>query len=229
MQTHFTTLEASALPLPSAPRLDGLEQVRLAERRALAAELHDEMGQVLTGMGLVLGAARARVGAGDLQRDLDQMRAYLRCATVALRAVLSGLRAPIESGTDLLSAMTRQVEQVVTLAGLNHQIELPNRAAADRLSPAQAAAVFRALQEALTNVVRHAAATRITVTLRVEGASVTLSVQDDGQGFAADAPTARLGLLGMRERIAAVGGGVQIDSAPGAGTTVRVRLPLEVQ
>jgi chemotaxis family two-component system sensor kinase Cph1 len=92
--------------------------------------------------------------------------------------------------------------------------------------------LYRVLQEALTNVVRHADATRVGVMLGATDELVTMIIEDDGQGFSSDAaelgnlPPKRLGLLGIRERVALVDGSLEVESAPGGGTTVFVRIPL---
>ena len=125
----------------------------------------------------------------------------------------------------LKAALERLCEDTARAAGLVIERDL---AAADvPVSPGIAIAVYRVVQEALTNVSRHAGAQRVYVRLQREETVLTLTVADDGQGFATTTADARggLGVPGMRERIALVGGALRVESSPGSGTLVTVRIP----
>ena len=107
------------------------------------------------------------------------------------------------------------------------QVALQQDGSVPRLDPATEVAAFRIVQEALTNVARHAAASRCTVRLASDGRLLTIAVEDDGRGFdAAEIGRAGVGLIGLRERVAERGGTLQLASAPGQGTRLTVRLPL---
>jgi signal transduction histidine kinase len=126
-------------------------------------------------------------------------------------------------------ALETLAERLRSVSGLtvDLQVELGDETGRqDRLAPQVEDTIYRVVQEALANVVKHAVATRAHVRVQEADGAVQLSVRDEGQGFAADAETAGFGLLGMRERLALVDGTVTIDSAVGEGTTVHASIPV---
>lgn len=202
------------------------------ERRSISRELHDEVGQVLGAIKMEVERAERKVGdhpgtheaLGEIQSLTDNALATVRDLSQLLRpAVLDdlGLAAAIDW-------LLRGVERRNGLA-----VRLTQRGEMARLLPEVETAAFRIVQEALANVMRHADATRLEVRLDYQQDSLAIVVSDDGCGFdSAVAPAGdrrRLGLIGIRERVARVGGSVALDTAPGRGTTLRVDLPAPAQ
>jgi PAS domain S-box-containing protein len=198
-----------------------LIEVQEAERRAVARELHDDFGQVLTALRL------------NLQRrssDEKDNIALVDGAIARMRDLALDLRPPQLDDLGLESSLRWYVEREAARAGLKLQLSL------DPLplepAPTVATACFRIVQEALTNVLRHAGANAVSVELRAAGGHLEVVVRDDGVGF--DVVDARKravrgdsqGILGMRERAELVGGALEIVSTPGNGTAVRARFPL---
>jgi two-component system sensor histidine kinase UhpB len=204
-------------------------EVQEDQRRAVARDLHDEIGQALSALKLNLSRLR-RDGGGsepfvtDSLRIADEVLQHVRDLALSLRpSVLDDL--------GLGAAVQWLSEQSGTRANLNVTCEVD--ANVTGLPPATEIACFRVLQEALTNVIRHAHASTVLVRLRGDDAHLELLVQDDGRGFDVARVTAEagrgasMGLLGIRERAALLGGRTTIASAPGAGCQIRVFLPLE--
>jgi signal transduction histidine kinase len=199
------------------------------ERRRMAREIHDELGQQLTALKLdqswVLRRfeTRDRTGVGELLADMDHL---LDTTVETVRRIATNLRPDILDELGLLAALEWQARDVETRSGIRFDVTLPDEEidAPDE----QATAVFRMFQEILTNVVRHARAQNVSVRLELSAGSIVLEVRDDGCGIAPTeaASGTSLGLLGMRERAALLGGRVEISAAPGRGTTVQVHVPV---
>jgi signal transduction histidine kinase len=194
----------------------------LEERARLARELHDAVSQRLFSI-------RAHARAAELLVTKDPARASAELAAIAdigeqahaeLRAVIEGLAPPELDG--LADALRRYA----LFAGRAYGIEIRlNASEVPGLEPRVQAAAFRVGQEALTNALRHAAATEISVSLTSRSRRVILEVSDNGTGFDPGLASGGLGLASMRERAAAVGGVLRVTSAPGAGTRVRLAVP----
>lgn len=197
------------------------------ERIRIARELHDGVAQTLAAMRLRLRLARTARTPEDQDKALEALSADLADAIEELRGIALGLRPP---ALDLLGLKPAVESLVRSLAGAG---QLETEVAADvedgrRLAPEIELALYRILQEALSNVVRHADARRVAVQLRDRNGTVRLVVEDDGRGFVAEdriAGPGGLGLLGMQERAAYVGGDVEIVSVPGVGTRVTAAIP----
>jgi two-component system sensor histidine kinase UhpB len=196
------------------------------ERRAVARDLHDEIGQALSALKLnLLRLRREGGGAGPIVAD------SLRIADEVLqhvRDIALSLRPSILDDLGLGAAVQWYAEQAGARANLTVTCEVDAKDAG--LSPATEIACFRVLQEALTNVVRHAAARSVLVQLRDNGSNLELVVRDDGRGFDDQVNrhggrVSSMGLLGIRERAALLGGVTTVTSAPGVGCEVLVRLP----
>ncbi len=204
-----------------------LIEVQEQERRRLACELHDEFGQLLTGISLNLRAIRAGLGA-EAGPWLEESIAAVTDAIRRTRNFSLDLRPSILDDFGLGAALRWCAERQAQRAGL--AVELVADLPGERLPAPVETACFRVAQEALTNVVRHAGARRVRIEARRLGGEVHLSVHDDGAGFDPAAATggqgAGFGLRGMRERVELLGGAFAIDSQPGQGTTVSVRVPL---
>lgn len=203
-----------------------LESVREEEKARIAREVHDELGQVLTVLKLEtsmceLGFANLDPG---LRERLDNMKKLIANLFQLVRDVATALRPPIlDAG--IASAIEWQARRFEARTQLPCLVEVPEHV--PPLSDAKATGLFRILQEALTNVMRHAEAHTVTVRLELQGDSLCLSISDDGRGFdPAGVRADSFGLVGMRERVLMLGGQLNLDSRPGEGTLLRVRVPL---
>lgn len=198
-----------------------LLEAQETERRAVARELHDDFGQVLTAIKLNLMRK---------ERDEAESIALVDGAIARMRDLAHDLRPPMLDELGLAASLRWYVEREARRAGLEFHFAI----APPELRPPLGVETtcFRVAQEALTNVIRHAHARRVDVDLRVVGGALELAVRDDGRGFDVGAARRRAargesqGLLGMQERVALVGGVLEIDSVPGRGTAVRARLPI---
>lgn len=194
-----------------------------AERARIARELHDEAGQVLTGLNLHLRAIEDREQDPEVRSSLSELRASVGAVSASLRELITELRPSGLREHGLAGAIERQAERVREAAGItidvavDHLPDLPHEVEL---------VVFRVVQEALTNVARHSGASHASVVASAHGGRLRLVVEDDGRGFDATQPTRRLGLAGIRERCELLGGSLRIDSSPGAGTALTVDLDL---
>ena len=194
-----------------------------AERRRLALELHDETGQALTSILLGLKAIGAAKTAEDAQRAEADVRALVVQALQDVRTLAVELRPSALDDFGLGPALERLAQTFAERSGIDTSVEATLEA---RLPTEVETTLYRIVQEALSNVVKHAGATHVSVIVGRRGSSVVAIVEDDGVGFAAgDVREDALGLLGMRERLALVGGTLEIESADGAGTTVAAQVP----
>ena len=197
------------------------------ERRRLSYELHDHLGQSVNGILLWLKALEAHCRAVDLQ-PLQTLAATLAQDVHDLAWVL---RPPELDNKDIETVLGDYVAEWAQRTEITADFlstGFPTQGLARHLE----VTLYRLLQEALTNVLRHAQAQRVSVLLTCHGEVVQAVIEDHGRGFDVAAvldgpPSRRLGLQGMRERATLVGGTVELESAPGAGTTVFVRLPLQ--
>ncbi|HEY2156336.1 MAG TPA: PAS domain S-box protein [Isosphaeraceae bacterium] len=206
-----------------------LVEVQEEERRHLARELHDEIGQALTAIGIGLQAVKkARPGA--VASHLDECIGLVDRAIRQVRHLSLDLRPSMLDDLGLVATLRWYVDRQAQRVG--YRARFISDADEIRLDPAVATAVFRVAQEALTNVARHARARLVRVSVRRRGCGLRLVVRDDGVGFDSGATRrggsrfAGLGLLGMRERAALLGGRIDIRSQPGRGTRVRLTVPL---
>lgn len=203
-----------------------LESVREEEKARIAREVHDELGQVLTV--LKLETSMCELGFADLdpglRERLDNMKKLIANLFQLVRDVATALRPPIlDAG--IASAIEWQARRFEARTQIPCLVEVPEYV--PPLSDAKATGLFRILQESLTNVMRHAQAHTVTVRLELLGDSLRLSISDDGRGFDPAAIRAdSFGLVGMRERVLMLGGQLSLDSRPGEGTLLRVRVPL---
>jgi nitrate/nitrite-specific signal transduction histidine kinase len=186
----------------------------LEERNRLARELHDALTQSLFALRLRLEAGDV-AGAGSLLEEIF----------AELRSLILQLRPPALELDGLVPSLTKHLDVVSRAHGL---VVAFDAGAVEPLEADTEQALFRIAQEAVTNVVRHAAASRVEVRLSRADGLVTLEVDDDGRGFDPEARAVsarRLGLVSMRERALGLGGALQIDSGPGRGTVVRAEVP----
>jgi two-component system sensor histidine kinase UhpB len=191
-----------------------------AERVGIARDLHDEVGQVLTGVLLQLNSMGASAPA--LRVELDEARQSVRRALDEVRRISSELRPEMLEHLGLVSALTELATSFARVSGIDVKREF----AADvpKLAPEVELAIYRIAQESLTNVARHAGATRVTVSLDSGRGSLVLRVADDGRGF--DGPPAEHGgLRSMRERALLVGGALAVKGGTEGGAEVRLEVP----
>jgi len=205
-----------------------LESVREEEKARIAREVHDELGQVLTVLKLETAMCElAFAGQVEgLDERLGSMKKLIAQLFQLVRDVATALRPPIlDAG--IASAIEWQVRRFEARTQIPCLVEVPDNLLP--LSDAKAIGLFRILQEALTNVMRHAGAHSVQVYLRVEEGELCLCVIDDGKGFAPEQRKAgqSFGLVGMQERVFMLGGRLQIDSQPGEGTTLLARVALD--
>lgn len=211
-----------------------LESVREEERTRIARELHDELGQALTGLKLDLAWMERRLNRQSLSRqgpsELGDRAASLLGrldeVMVQVRRIVTELRPSVLDQLGLADAVEWQAQDFAARTGLALDLRID---CLRELPPdAMASSVFRMLQEALTNIAKHASATHVRVHLRTDGDVLLLDVSDDGRGITPEEQRGRhsLGLLGLRERAIAWGGTVQISGGATSGTTVALRLPL---
>jgi signal transduction histidine kinase len=202
------------------------------ERRRVARDLHDDLGQDLAGLAVSLEAAE-RLWADQPEQahaQLQGARALIAETTERAYAMILSLRPSALDDLGLAPALHAHAGRALKDTGI--QFELDTRDLTRRLPPEMAIALFRTFQEALTNVVRHAGASHVRLSLAVRDGALAGEIVDDGRGFDPREVQANgfgprgLGLLGMQERVAQCGGALEIISQPGAGTRVQIRIPL---
>lgn len=212
---------------------DRLQAVRDEEAARIACELHDELGQILTGLKMDLTRVR-RVYSGNGQstagdQALHEMSEQIDSAIDAVRRISSELRPPVLDRLGLAAALDWLARDYEAKAG--PAVLLNVNGIQEPTSGLVSTTVFRIVQEALTNVVRHAAATQVTIDLLATGTALTLTIHDNGKGIdpaAAEGPKA-LGIFGMRERARLLGGSFQVHGEPDHGTTITLVVPTPPQ
>jgi PAS domain S-box-containing protein len=201
---------------------------REQEKSRVARELHDELAQSLTALKMDLGWTRERLAPGqeELQSKVAAMRAMVDSAITATRRISADLRPLLLDDLGLVPAAEWLVQNFRQRTGI--QCELTVDPPELDLQDPHATAVFRILQESLTNVAKHAKASRVQVTLRASDAQIDLTLHDNGCGFRVSDPRkpGSLGLAGLRERAYLIDGDITIDSALGQGTLIALRIPL---
>ena len=202
------------------------------ERRQLARELHDRIGQNVTALTLNLNMLRGGLPAESVQKvgaQINDCETLLYSTAQLIRDVMADMRPPGLDQLGLLAALTEHARQIATRASLS--IAVTGTEIVPRLPPESEIVLFRIAQEALTNVVKHACASKAAIALETGPDKVVMTVSDDGCGydpaarFAQTQVTASLGLVGMRERAESIGGRLRVESAPGRGTRVTVEAP----
>jgi two-component system sensor histidine kinase UhpB len=198
-------------------------QVLEGERRRVARELHDEVGQTLTGVMLQVEGLAARI-PDELREQLDELRETARAGTEDVRRIARQLRPEALEDLGLRSALAALATAFGEQAGISVERCLE---ASIPLSHEQELVVYRVAQEALTNVARHADATRVELSLDRTDAHAVLAVRDDGRGLPPGALPSSHGIRGMRERAMLIGAPLEIRSRPGGGTEIKLSIPLD--
>lgn len=203
-----------------------LVEIQESERRGIARELHDEIGQTLTGLKLSLDVCARGLGGSDLERVTDA-QAIVGDLMSQVRQLSLDLRPTMLDDLGLLHALLWLFERYQAQTRI--AVAFEHAGLGERFPPATETAAYRIVQEALTNVARHAAIDCVEISVRATGEAIVVEVQDRGAGF--DPATVREaattgGLSGIRERAELLGGRATVDSIPGRGTTILASLPL---
>jgi signal transduction histidine kinase len=208
-----------------------LVEIQEAERKAIARELHDETGQGLTSIKLALARlAREADCPPEMHERIEAVSRVTEQVMEDLHRLAAGLRPPSLDRYGLAPAVEQLVAAFRKQTGLEVEL-LVHGFGDERLPGSLETALYRIIQEALTNVLRHAHASRVAVALHHRGDAVVAMVEDNGVGFDPDeaARRGRLGLLGIRERAKMLGGSLTIESKPGQGTVMLVQAPVETR
>jgi two-component system sensor kinase len=208
---------------------ESMHQVREAERTRIARELHDELAQWLTALKMDAAwiATRLPREQEQLIGKAERMKAVVDSTVAAVRRIAADLRPVMLDDLGLVPALESLLNDLAERVG----IEVSVNADGDELDLPEplATAVYRMVQEALTNVARHANATAIVVDVTVAGEELHVRVRDNGQGIRIDPNRKSFGLLGIRERARTLGGDARIYSPAEGGTIVEIDIPLQVQ
>jgi signal transduction histidine kinase len=206
-----------------------LVEAQELERRALSRELHDEVGQMMTAVGIELGNLESlRTSSGDaFGASIEDAKRLNSDAMRALRDIAMGLRPSMLDDLGLQAALEWQGREFSRRTGVPAVVQVD--AELDDLPDEQRTCIYRVVQEALTNCARHAHARNVNVAARAEGSDILVVIEDDGVGFEAT-PSHRsgLGLLGIQERVQALAGKFKIASKPQQGTRIQVQIPYGV-
>jgi signal transduction histidine kinase len=218
---------ATAVDLSERVQRDVLRRVvaaQEAERQRIALELHDETGQALTSLLLGLRTASDTTDPATRERVLGSLRELASSTLQDVRRLAVELRPKALDDFGLVPALERLGDGLRERTGL--QVDIVARLV-ERLPPEVETALYRIVQEALTNVVKHAGARHVSVLLTRKAGSVSAVVEDDGVGFdPSEDGDGGLGLVGMRERVALLGGRLSVESGPESGTTIAAEVPI---
>ena len=204
-------------------------EAREEEKAHIARELHDELGQLLTALKMDLSWVRARLMDEELLEKANEMGALLDQTVASTRRISADLRPLMLDDLGLADAASWLVQDFAKRSGVACDIRLVAADALEGISKSVATAVYRAVQESLTNIARHSGAKSAWVLFEVKDGTIHVEVEDDGRGISAGdlAKTRSLGLKGMRERFTYLGGSLEIARAPRGGTRLRIRVPLQ--
>ena len=205
-----------------------LQYVREEERTRIAREVHDELGQALTGLKLdlsILATGLAKLSP-ELHAKSQTMIGHIDTTIQTVRRIATELRPGILDSLGLVAALEWQANEFQMRSGI--RCKVTSTVSDAQWPPDLQTVFFRIFQETLTNVIRHAKAKQVDVRLQEQNGSLVMAVRDNGRGISPEelASTRSLGLVGMRERAMLIGGEVTLTGAPGKGTTVTLRVPL---
>lgn len=206
-----------------------LETVREEQSALIARELHDELGAVLTMLKLDLAlTAENMADTPAIQAKFCELQEQVQSALRVVKRISTNLRPAMLDTLGLMATIRWYVEQFSRATGIATELQLPEYV---RLSDLSNIAVFRIIQEGLTNIAAHAAASQASVQVRKEAGSLIVAISDNGQGIPADAQhkADSFGLIGMQERAHYLGGNLAVHSQPGQGTTLTLQIPLDSQ
>jgi two-component system sensor histidine kinase UhpB len=214
----------------SARAIDAQEE----ERKSIARSLHDDTGQALTMLIISLDQLETRLPAQhkDLVKEIQASRLLASNALAELRRIVFGLRPSILDDLGLISAIRWYARSNLEAAGILFEVDAPE--SLPELPPQVGITLYRISQEAVNNILRHAAARSVLIRISLRSQTICLEIKDDGRGFDLQAASDdalqnhHLGLLGLRERAELLGGEILLDSTPGEGTCLEVSLPLSI-
>ncbi len=207
-----------------------LQDVREEEQKRIAREVHDELGQQITGLKMDVAWIWKKIaalgGIESIETRLKEMVELLDAAVKTIRKISSELRPGILDDMGLVAALEWQALEFQKRFQIPIEFKAPSRQ--QELDAATATGLFRLFQESLTNIARHSGATHVAAEMVMSDNDVTLIISDNGKGFDTEAQQGKktLGLLGMRERALMMNGKLVIESKPGAGTTVKIYVPI---
>jgi signal transduction histidine kinase len=234
LMAAFATSAGNAVATAQTVAAEGLERAMTAaeeERRRWARELHDETLQDIASLRVLLGSARQTGDADLLEQAVDQAVEQLALSADGLRSLITDLHPATLERLGVGPAIETLIERLQRRAGVPRQIDLDldlayeSGRSGERLEATTELGVYRIVQEALTNVVRHADAGRVSVRVHQHGDRIAVEVSDDGRGFDPGERGSGFGLVGMRERVERLAGRLSVEAAPGRGVTVRADLP----
>jgi signal transduction histidine kinase len=205
--------------------------VQEEERKMISRELHDEIAQTLTGINVRLASLKTRTSLSDkaLQKKISSTQRLVEKSVDIVQRFARDLRPAVLDDLGLIPALHTFLKSFTLRTGV--RASLTAFAGVERLDVNKRTVLFRVAQEALTNVARHAQASRVEVNVRRTSKRVCMTIGDDGKSFDVERVlhtrgNGRLGLLGMRERVEMVGGNLVVESTPQKGTTIQVQIPL---
>jgi PAS domain S-box-containing protein len=211
-----------------------LQSAREEERGRIAREIHDELGQQLTGVLLSLTSVsqecKSNIGGNKeaLHREIQDSISAVENTIHAVRRIATELRPVILDRFGLIAAIEWLSKEFQRKTGISFKVNVPPEDL--RLAPERETALFRIIQESLTNIIRHSGATEVNIILNLNDGQLTLEINDNGKGISQEAKPEKhtLGILGMKERAYFLGGSLNITGEPGRGTKVVVLIPLLV-
>ncbi|OGU77853.1 MAG: hypothetical protein A2V93_06860, partial [Ignavibacteria bacterium RBG_16_34_14] len=211
-----------------------LQNIREEERSAIAREIHDELGQVLTSLKMnltfvdkKLTADEARIDPDDIHSEITGMKSVIDKSVKRIRKIITELRPEVLDQLGLISALEWQVNEFKTKSGID--CELLNYFGEAEVNKNISIAVYRIFQEALTNVMRHSKATKVEIKIGRTNNHFELEIRDNGIGFEQKKNKSKtFGVLGMRERAIILGGDFKVENVKPSGTKVSVYIPLEI-
>ena len=217
--------EGQELGLPSFELSRHLLRAQEEERKRIGRELHDGTGQGLMVLRLYLGMLASEDQSPEAGLKIQEALRLLDQTIEELRRIIGRLSPRVLEQLGLLAAIRKEVRDFTRNTRIKGRLEIPKTSLA--LDPEIEVALYRLLQEALHNIAKHSAAENFFVRLTCTEDSVILQIEDDGVGFAArrGSRARGLGLLGMRDRVAALGGKMRVRSGPGSGTQIKLSLP----
>lgn len=204
------------------------EQVKEEERKRIAREIHDQLGQSLLALRMDVSMLQDRIAT--LQPELFETASdalnHIDTTISSVRGIINDLRPPVLD-LGLQAALEWQLEEFRLRTGTDCRMLVRNASLHDELDDKRATTLFRIVQESLSNITRHAQATQVLIELFEEGRCLYLQVSDNGVGMADPGKRSAFGLAGMKERVSMLGGEFRIESLPGSGTLLAIMMPLD--
>lgn len=207
------------------------ERIKEEERKRIARDIHDDLGQTLLALRIDVSMFAAKTARSHprLHGKVSTVLSSIDAATKSMRAIINDLRPPVLD-LGLVAAIEWQAQEFRRRTGIPCDLDVDNDDFDENLDESRAAALFHVVQESLSNIIRHAQATQVSIAVRTEPGMLHMTIADDGIGISTAAPkkTNSFGLAGIEERINALDGRFSVDSAPGQGTRLRFSVPLTV-